>query len=858
MAQQGVQQPKNGTQPDRLKSQESRRSFSEQTQVLAPPSQLAQRMIQSPQQLGRGDVAYLQRAIGNQAVAHLLRSTAADSAAPPIQAKLTVGPAHDRYEEEADRVAKSISGAPVQRAAVPSTRSTPLPKSKVQRASDPQALAPIGPQGGSLDAETGQTIRRAQGGGRPIDAQVRAPLEQKLGTDLSHARLHVNRQADDLNQRVGARAFTTGADIFVQRSEYQPQSKDGRALLYHELTHVHQQTGHQQTGHQQTGHQQTGHQAKSIQRVISKDEGTFDTSWETLYGNKHQEKKQQSVDYLSGLSTKQTDKKKRKEQAGEIKEMKGLLHFSKKETTTTTPERRQFFRAILTAERARGQSIRTLMMFKAYMLQYADKFTDIQYKFLLQGQPDNVKGFIGYAKGEYKAPTEVIDLFHSHNPGTVDNSINSLETEINQIVPKANQLAKTSDKPAIIRLRSMTPKVGTTLQAAKDARAGGHFEMALYYLKQASELLEVIWQLYTYGQVSAKSNLSTEKESGDAKRLGGGQVSKVYEVKYKPELNPSIKHGAFKQETRTYESGSQMGASGSGISTVEANFGGRSVASYKVDKLLGGGMTPKTKFGTHQGMGGTVQDWAKGSAPQTTVEMGGMGDVDTRYREFDYSDPELQRQLATLQLLDAITGQVDRHPGNYYIYQGPGGTQVTAIDNDLSFGKDKDVERLIDPGWKRPIPEDQSRGVPLFVDEGIAQQILDTTPKQLKETIVGMLTEAEVAKTLVRFSKVKAELRKKKANTARIKTLQAKVDVMSKYAGKFGSKHSDVEDGLNTQISFYKNEIAKRFSQGALIDRSEWGSKTAQHLTNENSYFGVLVEMHDYHKKQGKTIGVDD
>ena len=163
--------------------------------------------------------------------------------------------------------------------------------------------------------------------------------------------------------------------------------------------------------------------------------------------------------------------------------------------------------------------------------------------------------------------------------------------------------------------------------------------------------------------------------------------------------------------------GDSPAAGASGISELGSNFGGRSVASYKVDKLLGGGVTPKTKFGTRDGAGGTVQDWAKGNSPQKMTQIEGQMLPKTEYRDFDYSDPEIMRQLATLQILDTITGQVDRHPGNYYIYQGPEGTRVIAIDNDLAFGKEKDIERVTDPIWKnRKLANDNSRGVPLFVD----------------------------------------------------------------------------------------------------------------------------------------------
>jgi membrane protein involved in colicin uptake len=62
--------------------------------------QSIQRAVQDPARARPADILALQRAAGNRAVSH------------HIQAKLTVGPAHDSYEEEADRVADQVLSMP--------------------------------------------------------------------------------------------------------------------------------------------------------------------------------------------------------------------------------------------------------------------------------------------------------------------------------------------------------------------------------------------------------------------------------------------------------------------------------------------------------------------------------------------------------------------------------------------------------------------------------------------------------------------------------------------------------------------------------------------------------------------------
>ena len=66
-------------------------------------------------------------------------------------------------------------------------------------------------------------------------------MEQAFGTDFSKVHVHTDSEADEFNQRLSARAFTTGRDIFFRQGEYSPGSDSGRKLIAHELTHTIQQ-----------------------------------------------------------------------------------------------------------------------------------------------------------------------------------------------------------------------------------------------------------------------------------------------------------------------------------------------------------------------------------------------------------------------------------------------------------------------------------------------------------------------------------------------------------------------------------------------------------------------------------------
>ncbi len=88
-----------------------------------------------------------------------------------------------------------------------------------------------------------QEIERMRGGGQPMESGVRTKMERAFGADFSGVRIHHNAESDVLNRALGARAFTTGRDIFFRSNEYQPGSSSSHEILAHELTHVVQQTG---------------------------------------------------------------------------------------------------------------------------------------------------------------------------------------------------------------------------------------------------------------------------------------------------------------------------------------------------------------------------------------------------------------------------------------------------------------------------------------------------------------------------------------------------------------------------------------------------------------------------------------
>jgi hypothetical protein len=86
---------------------------------------------------------------------------------------------------------------------------------------------------------------RSTGGGQSLDTGIQAKMESGTGHDFSGVRVHTDSQADALSESLGARAFTTGSDIFFKQGEYNPGTSEGDKLIAHESTHVIQQGGTQ-------------------------------------------------------------------------------------------------------------------------------------------------------------------------------------------------------------------------------------------------------------------------------------------------------------------------------------------------------------------------------------------------------------------------------------------------------------------------------------------------------------------------------------------------------------------------------------------------------------------------------------
>jgi hypothetical protein len=236
-----------------------------------------------------------------------------------------------------------------------------------------------------------------------------------------------------------------------------------------------------------------------------------------------------------------------------------------------------------------------------------------------------------------------------------------------------------------------------------------------------------------------------------------------------PAPKPAKRAGAiFNTKKRGY---SATRAPAIGIAENDQRVIDRNLATAAVDQLLGGGLIPPTFAASHRTPGATSQ------VPGVVTEKveGVAGDTDAGKQLA--TDPVVGRGLSNLYLLDTITGQIDRHPGNYIIETRNGvPIGVRGIDNDLSFG-DKytsiDVNPDVDLGGKHATLEPgyftAYRGATLTgksvyevekINRDYADRVvaLAATPHVVRAAVQQYLKPSEVTATLSRLTSLAAYL----------------------------------------------------------------------------------------------------
>ena len=210
-----------------------------------PPEQFSGALGQLSGRSQTGMLRQLQRSYGNSYVGAV------------IQAKLTVSQPGDIHEQEADLISKQVISMN------PSSSFKIDRKSEEEKIEEVQAkplvntITPIVQRQDIEEKEEEEEIQRStngivqaqadlesrlnanKGGGSSLPDEVRSFMEPSFGANFSQVRVHNDSAAAQMNQELGAEAFTHGRDVYFGAGK--SPRKD--LLTAHELTHVVQQTG---------------------------------------------------------------------------------------------------------------------------------------------------------------------------------------------------------------------------------------------------------------------------------------------------------------------------------------------------------------------------------------------------------------------------------------------------------------------------------------------------------------------------------------------------------------------------------------------------------------------------------------
>jgi len=225
-----------------MHAQRTKRSFSKDQSLPETPSPFWHRPFHTNQgkDLDRKPAARTDtntRLNGAEGRGHHLGTFSILNQAPlAVQPRLTVRPAGDRYEQEAERIAQQVLEMPAENAHQHNLGNGET----LQMESTSQRFAAGGFE---VSGNFERLVNSRRGIGSPLSADVRAKLEPHFGADFGDVHVHTDSQSDKLVRSIQAEAFAIGKDIFFSKGAYQPGSREGQALIAHELTHVTQQMG---------------------------------------------------------------------------------------------------------------------------------------------------------------------------------------------------------------------------------------------------------------------------------------------------------------------------------------------------------------------------------------------------------------------------------------------------------------------------------------------------------------------------------------------------------------------------------------------------------------------------------------
>ncbi len=214
---------------------------------------------------------------------------------------------------------------------------------------------------------------------------------------------------------------------------------------------------------------------------------------------------------------------------------------------------------------------------------------------------------------------------------------------------------------------------------------------------------------------------------------------------------------------------------------VNSSITDRNVATYRMAELLGiQDLIPATqkvvyldKDGKEQR--GILMAEAKGKELWEAGNDVKRSEADFRRESIVY-DKAIYLQLNSLQILDIITGQVDRHDANVMVeYQDNRIMKLKGIDNDLCFGK-VSYKEIMNP--EKPVSQMkplEEKGVPTLgcIDKKVYDSVLALNDEMITYVFADLLTKGEMKALLNRIHGVQKLFRRIRSKNFKVKIRSA-------------------------------------------------------------------------------------
>ena len=216
---------------------------------------------------------------------------------------------------------------------------------------------------------------------------------------------------------------------------------------------------------------------------------------------------------------------------------------------------------------------------------------------------------------------------------------------------------------------------------------------------------------------------------------------------------------------------------------LTTNMANRNVATSRVANLIGLGdlvaqstlATVKDKA-TGKEREGSLMALARGSEMQeesiqkVQAQMFKVNDPAVRENMAkEKITPSLQKELSSLQVLDYLCGQGDRHRRNYFVTQDGNGSyeHLQGIDNDMSFSTGVDNEKQLKKmgstygqmNWRMVVDSNDNITIP-HMDQQLADNILKLKEDELRFVLKDLLEDVFIDQTIARLRKLQNGIRK--------------------------------------------------------------------------------------------------